>query len=75
MFWQGLRLAAMCFAAAMTGPVLAQQAADAVAPETELAEQPAGFEDVSDAAKAALQAKAQKEAETAAEPGSTSDPA
>ena len=44
--------------AGLAGPALAQQAADAVAPETELAEVPVAFEDLGEAAKASLAAKA-----------------
>jgi len=53
-----LSLSVIAVFAGLAGPALAQQAVDSVAPETELAELPVGFEDVSDAAKAALAAKA-----------------
>ncbi|MEM9344581.1 MAG: gamma-glutamyltransferase [Pseudomonadota bacterium] len=53
-----LSLSVVAFFAAFAVPTWAQQAADAVAPETELADLPVGFEGVSNAAKEALTAKA-----------------
>ena len=62
-----IRLIPVALLAGLAGPALAQEAADSVAPETELGDVPVAFEAISDGARAALAAKAAGETVSASD--------